>query len=333
MAKSRIRKAERQMSYMKALCIAPSGGGKSYSFLRLATGFSEQLKKLDGKEHRIGYINTEANRGEMYADKFDYDILDLQPPYTPEAYMDAMDDFIDEGYDILIMDSITHEWSGQGGCLELHAQQKGKDSYMNWKNVSPRHERFMEKIINSKIHIFATVRGKDAYERVEQGGRIKYEKVAYGYDQRKNLEYLFFVSFMIDLESHYAQAVKDNTEIFTMNALLSEKQGKELCNWAYNTTSDDVQSMRKAQQDVIDKTKAQEEQEFKNGGIYKKQAEKELRVELGEVVQDIIDIAKGYASQGRREEVIGIIGGDGNPRHISNIKKAVEIKHKLQEGM
>jgi len=161
----------------------------------------------------------------MYADEFDYDILDLKAPYEPEAYIDAMDDAIEGGYDILIIDSLTHEWSGKGGCLEIHSNIKGKDSYMNWRTVSPRHEAFMDKILDSPLHIFATVRGKDAYERgSNEGGRVSYEKVAVGYDQRKNLEYLFYTSFMIDLKTHKAEAVKDNTRLFTLNERLSEKQ-------------------------------------------------------------------------------------------------------------
>jgi hypothetical protein len=333
MSNNRFQKAKREMTYMKNLVISPSGGGKSYTSLRLATGFSKRLKELDGKEHRIAYINTEANRGTLYAGEFDYDILDLKPPYEPENYIDAMDDAIDAGYDILVIDSLTHEWSGKGGCLEIHSNIKGKDSYMNWKTVSPRHEAFMDKILDSKLHIFATVRGKDAYERgTNDKGSVTYEKVAMGYDQRKNLEYLFFASFMIDLKTHKAEAVKDNTNLFTMVERLSEKHGKALCDWAYNTTSEKVKELKEEKQKISDQIKAQEAEEFADGGIYKKEEESEITESLSDVIEDIISLSKELTLFDKRDEAIEIIselGGTKNPNKITDIAIAEEIKAKL----
>ena len=330
-SKSRFKKAVRQMSYMKCLLIGASGSGKSYSALELATGFSQRLEKLDGKKHRIAYINTEANRGELYADSFDYDILDLKPPFEPENFESAMDDAENEGYDILIIDGLSAEWSGKGGCLEIHANIKGRDSYMNWRTVSPRHESLMDKILDSKLHIFATVRGKDAYERNENSGKISYEKVAYGYDQRKNLEYLFFTSFMLDLKTHKAEAVKDNTGIFRMQERLSEKHGRLICDWAYNTTEDDVKNMRKAQQKIKDEIKANEEDEFKDGSIYKTDEDKES---LKDIVDDIISTVKELSLFDKRDEAIEVIEEISkfkDPRKVKDIKKATNIKNKLEE--
>lgn len=325
MAKNTFRKAKRQLTYMKSLAISPSGGGKSFSSLRLATGFAEKLKQLDGKEHRIAYINTEANRGELYADNqygFDYDILDLRPPFNPEAYIEAMDDAMEAGYDILIIDSLSHEWSGTGGCLELHSNIKGGNSYTNWGKITPRHEAFMTKIIESPIHIFATVRGKDAYEQTtNSNGKTVVEKVAVGYDQRNKLEYLFMTSFMIDLQSHKAEAVKDNTGIFSLNERLSEKHGRLLCEWAYNTTEDDVQKHREQVQKVQDEIKANEEKELED---IKTQS-------LAEVVEDVITECKAASDRTSRDEVVKLIGGSGNPRkEIKSVEQANELLEKLK---
>lgn len=332
---NRFQKAKREMTYMKNLVISPSGGGKSYTSLRLATGFAKRLEELDGKEHKIAYINTESNRGRLYAKEFDYDILDLKPPFEPENYMEAMEDAEDAGYDILIIDSLTHEWSGKGGCLEIHSNIKGKDSYMNWKTVSPRHEAFMDKILDSKLHIFATVRGKDAYERgSNERGFVTYEKVAMGYDQRKNLEYLFFASFMIDLKTHKAEAVKDNTNLFTLVERLSEKHGKMLCDWAYNTTSEKAKELKEEKQKVRDQIKAEENEEFAEGGIYKKQLESEISDNLSDIIKDIISLSKELTLFDKRDEAIEVInelGGTKNPNKITNIAIAEEIKIKLNE--
>jgi len=321
---SRFKKAVRKMSYMKNLVISPSGGGKSYTTLRLVTGFAKQLELLDGKKHKVAYINTESGRGEMYADYFDYDILNLKAPYSPEEYIECVDDALEDGYDILVIDSLTHEWSGKGGCLEIHNNMSGKDSYVKWGKVSPRHEAFMDKILDCKAHVFATVRGKDAYERtVDSGGKVGYEKMAIGYDQRKNLEYLFYTTFMIDLESHQAKAVKDNTMIFTKNERLSEKHGVELCNWAYNTTAEDVKALKDEQQKAKDDIKANEQAEFADGGVYQKE-------ELGDIVKEIIDLAKEHSANNLRKEAISLIGHEGNPRLITDLTEANNVKIKLQ---
>ena len=335
MASNKFIKAKREMTYMKNLVISPSGGGKSYTSLRLATGFAKQLKELDGKEHKIAYINTEANRGTLYASDFEYDILELKAPYEPEAFMEAMDDAVEAGYDILVIDSLTHEWSGKGGCLEIHSNIKGKDSYMNWKTVSPRHEAFMDHILDSNLHIFATVRGKDAYERgTTDKGFVTYKKVAMGYDQRKNLEYLFFTSFMIDLETHKAEAVKDNTNLFTLQERLSEKHGKALCNWAYNTTSDDVKKQKEELQKIKDKIKTEEAEEFADGGIYKKDEESEITQSVDDVVADILSVAKELTLFDKRDEAIEIINdiaGTKNPKNITDLAIANQVKNKLTE--
>lgn len=335
MGNNKFQKAKREMTYMKNLVISPSGGGKSFTSLRLATGFANRLKELDGKEHRIAYINTESNRGTLYASDFDYDILDLKPPFEPESYIDAMDDATDAGYDILVIDSLSHEWSGKGGCLEIHSNIKGKDSYMNWKTVSPRHEAFMDKILDSKLHVFATVRGKDAYERgTSDKGFVTYEKVAMGYDQRKNLEYLFFTSFMIDLKTHKAEAVKDNTNLFTLVERLTEKHGKALCDWAYNTTAEKVKELKEEKQKIKDQIKAEEAQEFADGSIYKKEEEAEITNSLSDVIDDIISLSKELSLFDKRDnaiEIINELSKSKDPRKITDITIAEKIKTKLTD--
>lgn len=125
-----VKKAKREKIYPKIALIGSSGSGKSYGSLRLATGMAEEIKKESGRDARILMLNTEAARGRYYANEFDYDIVDLEPPYNPELFVDAIDFAVSEGYDILIIDSTSPEWDGQGGCLEL--QQKAGGTYQAW---------------------------------------------------------------------------------------------------------------------------------------------------------------------------------------------------------
>ena len=115
-----VKKAKREKIYTKIALMAPSGGGKTYGSLRLATGMAQEIEKETGKKARILMANTEAKRGYYYANEFDYDIVDLDPPHNPEKYVELIDFAVKEGYDILIIDSSSHEWEGKGGCLELH---------------------------------------------------------------------------------------------------------------------------------------------------------------------------------------------------------------------
>ena len=106
----KVQKAVREKIYTKVALMAPSGGGKTYSALRLATGMKEELEKITGKPCRILMANTEGARGRYYANEFDYDIIDLVEPFNPEQFSEAIDFAVNEGYDILLMDSTSPEW-------------------------------------------------------------------------------------------------------------------------------------------------------------------------------------------------------------------------------
>ena len=155
MAGFQIKKAKREKIYCKIALMAPSGGGKTYSALRLATGMAQEIERETGKKAKILMGNTEQKRGYYYADEFDYDIVDIEAPHNPEKYVDFINFAVEQGYDILIIDSTSHEWEGRGGCLELHQQAGGQ--YQSWGKVTPRHNKFIEAIADSPIHLIATM--------------------------------------------------------------------------------------------------------------------------------------------------------------------------------
>ena len=124
-------KATRDNIWAKILLISPSGGGKTFSALTMATGIKKGFKERFDKEERIAMIGTESSRDRYYAKEFDYDLLQLSAPFTPESYVEAIDLAIENGYKILVIDSITHEWSGRGGALEIHSKIPG-NSYTAW---------------------------------------------------------------------------------------------------------------------------------------------------------------------------------------------------------
>jgi hypothetical protein len=226
-------KALREKIYTKVALMAPSGGGKTFSALKLATGMKTELEKINKKKVKILVANTEQARGRYYANEFDYDIIDLVEPFYPEQFIEAIDYAVDNKYDILIMDSTSPEWDGKGGCLEL--QQKAGGTYQAWAKVTPRHDAFINRLATSPIHLIATMRGKDQYEvEKDNNGKTSVKKLGVGAKQRDGFEYEFTCTFTIDQKTHMAESQKDNTHIFENdNAfLLSEAHGRRIIDWA-----------------------------------------------------------------------------------------------------
>lgn len=236
-----VKKAVREKIYPKIALMAPSGGGKTYSSLRLATGMAEEILKLTGKKPKILLGNTEQKRGYYYANEFDYDIVDIDAPHEPEKYVDFIDFAVEEGYGIVIIDSSSHEWEGKGGCLELHHKAGGR--YQDWDKVTPRHDKFIHAIADSPIIIIATMRGKDQYVMSQTEGKngqksTKVEKVGVGAKQRDGFEYEFTCTFLLDQKTNTAEPFKDNTHIFENDTAvkLSEEHGKKIIRWANSST-------------------------------------------------------------------------------------------------
>jgi len=229
-----VKKAKREKIFPKIALMAPSGGGKTYSALRLSKGMAEEIKKETGKDARILLANTEQKRGYYYANEFDYDIVDIDAPHEPEKYVDLINFAVDEGYDILIIDSSSHEWEGKGGCLEL--QQKAGGTYQAWGKVTPRHNKFINAIADSPISIIATMRGKDQYETTkdEKTGKLQVQKLGVGAKQRDGFEYEFTCTFLLDQKTNTAEVQKDNTHLFDHEGatLLTETHGAKIMQWA-----------------------------------------------------------------------------------------------------
>ena len=222
-------KARKEQLYVKALLNGPSGSGKTYGALRLAAGIARACNS------RVAAIDTENRRIRYYADEFDFDDMTMTAPYTPEKYIEAINDAARAGYKVLVIDSMTHEWTY---CLELINNMPGSNSYTKWKTVTPRHDAFKEAILQSPLHIIATVRGKDEYiiEENEKGKKVP-KKVGVGYSQRDGLEFDYTVTFTLDQDTHRYTVTKDNTHLFEGRFdMLTEQDGEALYKWANEGT-------------------------------------------------------------------------------------------------
>lgn len=204
---------------LRLLLEGAAGSGKTYSALLIA--------KAMGK--KIAVIDTEKGSASLYDKLVNFDVCELSAPFTPESYILAIKEAEKAGYDVLIIDSISHEWSGKGGCLDIQSGLGGK--YQDWAKVTPRHNAFIETILQSKMHIIATARTKADYETTMQNGKMKVEKVGLKTEQRDGLDFEFTLVLRLN-ENHFASATKDRTSLFNgKESIIDETIGTTLLEW------------------------------------------------------------------------------------------------------
>jgi len=148
----------------------PSGGGKTYSALRFATGL------VAGTGKKIGVIDTEAGRALHYADQFDFEHCDMQPPFSPMAYQEAILAADKAGYGVIIVDSMSHEYEGEGGIIEwadrVAAQMQGNNKAAAWKEPKMAHKRFVSKLLQCRAHLIFCLRAEEKMLMEKQNGKI-----------------------------------------------------------------------------------------------------------------------------------------------------------------
>jgi hypothetical protein len=183
---------------------------------------------------RVALIDTERGSGELYSHLHEYDAAQLNPPFSPEKYIDAIKAAEVSRYDILIIDSLSHAWSGEGGVLDLHdrASKSVRSSFAAWREVTPQHNALVDAILASPCHIIVTMRTKTAYEVTNENGKTKVAKVGLAPVQRDGLEYEFTVVLDLSVDGHVANASKDRTGIFDgQHSVPGEGMGLALKFW------------------------------------------------------------------------------------------------------
>ena len=227
-----FKKAERKNAKLRLALAGPTGSGKTFGALLLAKGIGG----------RIAVADTENSSAELYDDLVEFEHANLQPPYTPEKFISAIKAAEQAGFDTLIIDSITHEWSGVGGCLEL-VDKIAKTSFNNnswgaWSEVTPRHRKFIDAMLQSSINIIVTLRSKMETVQVNAGNnKKKVEKVGMKVEQRDGIEYEF--TTVLDLtHDNYAVSTKDRTRLFAEARPLCENDGVLLKQWLLSGSAD-----------------------------------------------------------------------------------------------
>lgn len=228
----KLQTAQRKRAKIKLGLQAPSGGGKTYSALLLAYGLCNNWEK-------IAVIDTENHSADLFSDLGAYKVLPLSAPYTPERYIEAIEACEADGMEVIIIDSASHEWAGKGGCLESHESEMSKmrfpNSFTAWAVITPRHQAFIDKILQSSCHIICTFRSKSEYVLMERNGKTVPQKVGMAPVTRDGFEFELTISFDLDL-LHKAYCSKDRTRLFIDKDpfVITTETGKQILDWCNN---------------------------------------------------------------------------------------------------
>lgn len=224
----KLRKSQRGQAKIKLAIQGSSGAGKTYSALLLAKGLT------NGNLNKVAVIDTENGSADLYAHLGEYNVLSLEPPYSPEKYIDAIDVCAKANMEVVIIDSISQGWDY---LIEFHSKLQG-NSFANWAKVTPRQKSFIDKILQTPIHFICTMRTKQDYVLNQKDGKYIPEKVGLKAIQRDGVEYEFTIVFDVD-SKHYTKASKDRTNLFTEKPefKINESTGKKILDWCNSPIS------------------------------------------------------------------------------------------------
>jgi nicotinamidase-related amidase len=196
---SLFQKAVKSESKLRMAISGPSGSGKTYTSLAIATALANGGP--------IAVVDTEHGSASKYADIFAFDVANMHAPFHPDKFIAALHDAEQAGYAVIILDSISHAWSGTGGVLDIvdeaAKRSKSGNTYMAWKEGTPVQNQLVDAIVQSGIHVIATMRSKTEYVLVDTGnGKQAPRKMGMAPVQRDQFEYEFDVVLDMDVDNN-----------------------------------------------------------------------------------------------------------------------------------
>ena len=201
-----ITEARREGARVLLFLAGVSGGGKTFTALQLAYG----LAKGDGK--KVGFLDTESGRGRLYADELPNPFLyaELQPPFSPARYVQAINEFAAAGVEVLVIDSGSHEFEGIGGVQDI--AEAGNPKLPNWNKAKGEHKRFMSALLASPMHVVLCLRAREKAKPEKQlvDGREKTVYVDLGLQPitEKNVMFEATVSLMLHDQGRRQDVIK-----------------------------------------------------------------------------------------------------------------------------
>jgi hypothetical protein len=229
---SRFHKADKKKSHVRLAIFGPSGSGKTYTSLAIASGLGDT----------IGLIDSERRRSVKKAHFFTFSVLELENK-SIDSYCSAIVEAAEEGFDVLIIDSMTHAWKELLHEIDQMARSKFKgNTWAAWSEGTPKQEKFIDTILNFPGHVIVTMRSKTVWDVQNDNGKVKPIRIGTSPEQRDGVEYEF--DLLVDLNiDHVAHVIKDDTGRYQDRII--EKPGKafgeELRDWLSEGSVDEEQ--------------------------------------------------------------------------------------------
>ena len=226
-----IREAVREGARLVIGISGVSGSGKTYTALQLAWGLAK------GNSKKVGLLDTENKRGSLYADCLvgkdgksnPFLIGDLYAPFSPQRYSQAIKEFQAAGVEVLVIDSLSHEWEGEGGCEDI-ADDGGKVA--NWKKAKREHKKFMSTMLTCDMHIIVCLRAREktSFKDPKAPVSLGLQPIC-----EKNAMFEMTASFMIHDQGTRREILKcpaDLQSIFgKQDGYIGAREGLALRNW------------------------------------------------------------------------------------------------------
>jgi hypothetical protein len=218
-----------------------TGSGKTFTALRLATGLA------NGKPFAL--IDTEAGRAKHYADQFKFDHGDLRPPFNPDAYAAAIKAADEAGYPVIVVDSMSHEWAGDGGVLDMHEaeyQRLGARDAVKitaWIRPKMEHKQMAQKLLQVRAHLILCFRAEEKIDIVKEDGKTKIVPKQsptglHGWIPicEKTLPFELTASFLLTADApgipKPIKLQQQHRQFFPLTEAITEESGKRLGEWA-----------------------------------------------------------------------------------------------------
>ncbi len=227
-----FQKATKKSARLRMALIGVAGAGKTYTALAIASHLGK----------KIAVIDTERGSASKYSDQFEFDVLEIES-YSPKTYVEAMEAAEEAGYDVLVIDSLSHAWVGKDGALEqvdkAARRTQSNNNFGAWRDVTPQHNAMVDAMISSKCHIIGTMRAKTEYvqEKDPKSGRTTIRKVGMAPIQRDGLEYEFDVVADIDVDNNF---IVGKTRCPQLSGAVVNRAGREVARTLKNWLTDDA---------------------------------------------------------------------------------------------
>jgi hypothetical protein len=233
-----------------------TGSGKTYSAMRIAKGLAG--------DKTFGVVDTEAGRSSFYADTFRFDSGQLKAPFTPTAYAEAIIEADAAGYPVIVVDSTSHEWAGDGGILDMQEAELERMAGSDWKKreavkmaswIRPKslHKAFLSKLLQVRAHVILCFRAEPKIEMVKEDGKmvVRAKQSLTGLDGwipicEKNLPFELTASFLLLATApgvpHPIKLPEQLRPFFPTGQVITETAGVQLAAWASGGSAPDLRA-------------------------------------------------------------------------------------------